>query len=248
MAMKILVINDDGITSEGIEILAEFAKTLGEVTVVAPLKEQSGKSHSIDYRNTIKIGKYDFLEGVDAYYVNSTPADCARFAVMGLKKDYDLVLTGINKGFNLGNDILYSGTASSAFEMVARGCKAIAFSTVYDTFSTAKKWLKPIYDYVVKNDLLSVCDVYNVNIPSEPIGIKITRKSGFYYKERFEIAENGEYFQTTDFEHFHGNDLSVDVDACMNGYVSITPMTIDRTNTEAFLKLVSLNDEKNRLE
>ncbi len=243
MAMRILIINDDGIKSEGIKILAEFAKNLGEVTLVAPLEEQSGKSHSIDYRNTIKIGKYDFMEGVDAYYVNSTPADCARFAVMGLKKDYDLVLTGINKGFNLGNDILYSGTASSAFEMVARGYKAIAFSTVYDSYETAKNWLKPVYDFVVKNDLLSVNDVYNVNIPLNPKGIKITRKAGFYYKERFEIAENGEYFQTTDFAPIHGNDLSVDVDACMNGYVSITPLTIDRTDLQAFSKLVKLNDE-----
>lgn len=242
MAMRILIINDDGIRSEGIRILAEFAKTLGEVTVVAPLNEQSGKSHSIDYRNTIKIGKYDFMEGVDAYYVDSTPADCARFAVMGLKKQYDLVLTGINKGFNLGNDILYSGTASSAFEMVARGYKAIAFSTVYSTYETAYKWLKPVYDFVIKHDLLSVNDVYNVNIPIDPKGIKITRKAGFYYKERFEIAENGEYLQTTDFVPIFGDDLSVDVDAVMHGYVSITPLTIDRTDRDAFLKLVGLND------
>lgn len=243
MAMKILITNDDGIEAEGIKVLASFAKTIGDVTVVAPLKEQSGKSQSIEYRNTIKIQKYDFMEGIEAYAVDSTPADCARFATLCLDTKFDLVLTGINRGYNLGNDILYSGTAAAAFEAVARGYKAIAFSTNYTTFDSARENLEWVFDYIMDNRLLDCNDVYNVNIPLAPKGIKITRKAGFYYKERFEIAENGEYYQTTDFVSHHGDDLSVDVDAVMHGYISITPLTVDRTELSVYKKLLPLNDK-----
>lgn len=242
MAMKILIVNDDGITCEGIKILAEFAKTLGQVTVVAPREEQSGKSQSVNFRNSIKIEKIDFLNDVETYVVDSTPTDCARYGLLGLGEKFDLVLSGINKGYNLGNDILYSGTAAAAFEAAARGCKAIAFSTVHNDYTAARENLSKIYDYIVGNKLLEYNDVYNVNIPLSPKGIKITRKTGFYYEERFVMEENGEYRQTTDFVPHHGDDLSIDVDAAMNGYISISPLTIDRTNLDAFKKLVTLNN------
>ncbi len=238
--MRILVINDDGIHSEGIKILAEFAKTLGEVTVVAPFNEQSGKSQSIDYHNTHKAEKFDFLDGVDAYYVDSTPADCARFAFLALDKVYDLVLTGINRGYNLGNDILYSGTAGAAFESYERGVKAIAFSTNFSTFESAKQSLPMIFDFIFKNKLLDKNGIYNVNIPLEPIGIKVTRKGGFYYTETYKKVENGEWFQSTDFVPTYTDDLQVDVNAVMNSYISITPMTTDRTEQNVFKELVNL--------
>lgn len=243
MAMKILIINDDGINCEGIKILAEFAKTLGEVTVVAPLKEQSGKSQSVNFRDTIKIEKFDFLEGTEAYVVDSTPADCARYGIVGLNRSYDLVLSGINKGYNLGNDILYSGTAAATFESNARGMKAIAFSTVHNDYTSAKENLKAVYDFITENNLLDYNGIYNVNIPLNPKGIKITRKTGFYYNELFIREENGEYRQTTDFVPNFGNDLSIDVDAVMNGYISVTPLTIDRTDLASFNKLKALNDK-----
>lgn len=241
MAMRILIINDDGINCEGIKILAEFAKTLGEVTVVAPKEEQSGKSQSVNFRSTIKIEKTDFLDGVEAYVVDSTPTDCARYGIVGLDKKFDLVLSGINKGYNLGNDILYSGTAAAAFESAARGVKAIAFSTVHNDYSSAKENLKKVYDYIIENKLLDYNDIYNVNIPLSPKGIKITRKTGFYYKELFILEENGEYRQTTDFIPSYYDDLSVDVNAAMNGYISITPLTVDRTDIPAFETLKKLN-------
>lgn len=243
MAMRILIINDDGIKSQGIKILTDFAKTLGEVTVVAPLVEQSGKSQSIEYREPYTIEKVDYDEGVTAYAVNSTPSDCARFAIFELGANFDLVLTGINKGFNLGNDVLYSGTAGSACECVARGLKAIAFSTVYSTFDSAKENLKRVYDYFLENKLLDKHDFYNVNIPLDPKDIKITRKSGFYYKERFDKMPDGKYLQTTDFASTYGNDMTLDVDATLNGHISITPLTVDRTDLKAFDLLKELNNK-----
>lgn len=243
MAMKILITNDDGIFSEGLKVLYDFAKTLGEVTVVAPLKEQSGKSQSVEFRNTITVQKMLYAYETEAYAVDSTPTDCVRFGITGLNKTYDLVLSGVNHGFNLGNDILYSGTAAAAFEASARGIKAIAFSTNHTTFDSAKENIKAVYDYIVNNDLLSVNSIYNVNIPLDPKGVKITRKAGFYYVERFDLCDNGEYQQTTDFVVHHGKDFSVDVDAVMHGYISITPMTVDRTEQNAFKKLLPLNDK-----
>lgn len=239
--MRILIVNDDGINCEGIKILAEFAKTLGEVTVVAPKEEQSGKSQSVNFRNSIKIEKIDYLEGVETYVVDSTPTDCARYGLLGLNKKFDLVLSGVNKGYNLGNDILYSGTAAAAFESSARGVKAIAFSTVHNDYSSAKENLKTVYDYIMSNGLLEKADIYNVNIPLSPKGIKITRKTGFYYHELFIKEENGEYRQTTDFVPHFTDDLSIDVNAAMNGYISVTPMTIDRTDLSAFEKLTELS-------
>ncbi len=84
--MKILIVNDDGIDCEGIRVSAEYAKTLGEVTLIAPKYQQSGKSHSIDIHNAIEIKKVDGIEGAECYTVDSSPADCVRFGIIGLER------------------------------------------------------------------------------------------------------------------------------------------------------------------
>ena len=93
--MRILLTNDDGIDAIGIRLVAEWAKTLGELTVVAPKVEQSGMSHAIDFTHPIEIKKVDFMEGVEAYSMASTPADCVRFGVLALNKKFDLILSGV---------------------------------------------------------------------------------------------------------------------------------------------------------
>ena len=104
--MRILVTNDDGITSPSLSHLAHWASRFGEVIVVAPKVEQSGKSQSIDFFNPVEIKRVDF-GGLEAWAMDSTPADCVRFGVLGLDREYDLVLSGINRGYNLGDDIAY---------------------------------------------------------------------------------------------------------------------------------------------
>ena len=95
--MRFLIVNDDGINAEGIKLLAKWAQQDGEVLVVAPKHEQSGKSHAIDFMNPIEIKRVEFLEGVEAWSMASTPADCVRFGIFGLHNKYDIVLSGINR-------------------------------------------------------------------------------------------------------------------------------------------------------
>ena len=106
--MKILLTNDDGIGAKGISVLANWAKRLGEVTVIAPKSEQSGKSHGINIHSEMEIKAVDFPGAARAFAVDSTPADCVRFALLGLGEKFDLVLSGINCGLNIGTDIVYS--------------------------------------------------------------------------------------------------------------------------------------------
>ena len=100
--MRILVTNDDGIRAPGIEILANWARKIGDVTVVAPKVEQSAKSHSINIHTAFEVKKVSWLDGIDCYSVDSSPSDCIRFAYNGLNMEFDLVLSGINRGFNVG--------------------------------------------------------------------------------------------------------------------------------------------------
>ena len=149
--MRILITNDDGVYSEGLRALVEFAKTIGEVIVVAPKSEQSAKSHAITLRKEIECKKVDLFQGVDAYYVDSSPADCVRFAYYGLKEKFDIVFSGINKGYNLGQDILYSGTVAATTEAASLNIKSIAFSTHHDSFETAIKNIERVYNYILEN-------------------------------------------------------------------------------------------------
>ena len=126
--MRILITNDDGIQAPCLLPLAQWATKFGEVTVVAPKVEQSAKSHGIEIRNAFEVKKVDFGPGITAYSVDSTPADCVRFAVLGLQVQFDLVLSGINKGLNLGLDIMYSGTVSAILEADALCVPGIALS------------------------------------------------------------------------------------------------------------------------
>ena len=184
--MRILVTNDDGINAEGIIGLATWAKKLGDVTVVAPKVEQSGKSHSITLRHAYEIVKVDFPGDLEAYSVDSTPADCVRFAYLGLKREFDLILSGINQGLNLGNDIAYSGTNGAVFEAMYHGARAIAISTDFGPNNTAFANLDRVYDVINKNNLFRFADIFNVNIPLEVSGIKITKQGGRTYHDHYE--------------------------------------------------------------
>ena len=136
--MKILITNDDGIFAPGIRALAKWAQTLGEVTVVAPKHEQSAKSHGINIIGEFEVKEVDFMPGVRAFSVDSTPADCIRYALIGLGETFDLVLSGINRGVNVGRDIVYSGTVAAIFEANCLGARAaIAMSTEFTSLERA---------------------------------------------------------------------------------------------------------------
>ncbi len=241
--MKILITNDDGINTLGIRLLAEWAKKLGEVTVVAPKVEQSGKSQAIEFVQPVEIKKVPFIDGVTAYSMASTPADCVRFASAGLHQTYDLVLSGINRGVNLGADIVYSGTVGAIFEASRLGMNAVALSAYPDGQEAASKYFDEVYEFIVKNKLLEKNRLFNVNIPHEAKGIRITYQGTEYFSDRF-IKMEGEdlYLQEGDqIPDAVPDDINRDTVALEAGYISITPLLTTRTNMSAFEEFKNLN-------
>ncbi len=235
--MRILLTNDDNIQSEGLLRLADWARKLGEVVIVAPKVEQSAKSHGINIRTPFYAAKVDTLPGIESYAVDSTPADCVRYAVAGLEKNFDLVISGINKGFNMGQDILYSGTVSAAFEANTYGIKAIALSTDPRSWDPGISALDRVWAYFQEHRLLEKGNLFNVNIPLEQKGFCITRQGGPYFRDTFFPIENDLVMQKGHMVYKLQEDLTLDTDATMNGYISVSPLTVDRTDYQA-LKLL----------
>ncbi len=238
--MRILITNDDGIFAEGIALLAEWAKTKGEVTVIAPKVEQSGKSHAIDFTRPIEIKKVELMDGVRAYSMDSTPADCIRFAVLGMKENYDLILSGINRGYNLGKDIVYSGTAGAIFEGGRLGIPGIAFSTDPTTLDGAKMHLEKAYSFIMDKHLLDESLLYNVNLPNAHGEIRITKQGGIYFKDEYKYLGDDMWEQTGYIIGDNEGDPELDTDSVRDGYVSITPLASGRTNTVAFEKIKNI--------
>ena len=149
--MKILITNDDSISSEVLLPLARWAKQFGEVTVVVPKYEQSGKSHCIELRKAFEVKQVPFEDpDIKVYTVDSTPADCVRFALEGMQTTFDFVISGINRGLNLGVDVLYSGTLGAVFEAATFGLPAVALSTKSGGFGEAMEALDEIKDFFAK--------------------------------------------------------------------------------------------------
>ena len=238
--MRILITNDDGIFAHGIRLLAEWARKLGEVTVVAPKSEQSGKSHAINFTEPMEIKRVELMEGVEAYSCDSTPADCVRFGIMGLGRTYDLVLSGINRGVNLGVDVIYSGTVAAIFEAAYWNHCALAISTYPDSQNEASEMLDAIYNYIKEKNLFASNPIYNVNIPTECRGIKITKQGSPYFNDGFKHLGGDMYIQTGErIDDEQPCDLTRDTVAIEQGYITLTPLTLNRTNFEAFETLTS---------
>lgn len=239
--MRILITNDDGYSAEGIRALALWAKKLGEVTVIAPKVEQSGKSHAIDFTRPIEIKEVDEIPGVRTVYVDSTPADCIRYAILGENQTYDLVLSGINRGVNMGVDLVYSGTCGAIFEAGRLGHHGIAFSTYVDTIPDAASQLDEIWSFIEKHNLLGENLLYNVNIPKESKGIKVTQQGSPYFSDAF-VRVDGDIFeqQGHKIEDVCPQDMTRDTVATEAGYTTITPLLTTRTNMEVFEKFKSL--------
>ena len=235
--MRILITNDDGISAAVLLGLTKWACKYGDVTVCAPLHEQSGKSQGIDIFHPIAVCKYDLLEGVEAYAVDSTPADCVRFGIIGLAQTYDLVISGVNRGYNIGQDIVYSGTVGAIYEAAIQGHKGLALSTAPDTLQGALEQLDYVFKFLERNNLFAQNALYNVNIPENPQGIRITRQGLARYSDEWVDMGNGTYQQVGQFIFENTNNLELDTDCVMNGYVSVTPLQSDRTNQTVFKKL-----------
>ena len=235
--MRILITNDDGADASQLPALIRACRAYGEVTAVVPRFEQSGKSHGIELHKAFLVEEKVLAPDVTVTTVDSTPADCIRYAMLGLKEKFDLVISGINKGWNIGSDQIYSGTVGAACEAVALDTPAIALSTSPEYYDQAVSHLPEIMDYVEKNDLLKIHNLYNINIPAQPKGFMITHQGGPYYSDNFKHVGNNMYLADGFCAYQNRNDLSLDTDAIMNGYISILPVTIDRTCIKVYEQL-----------
>ena len=232
--MRILLVNDDGIEAEGLRHLVNWAKTKGEVTVFAPTTQQSGKSQSIQIRGTFSMQKVDPFDGIEAYSVDSTPADCVRVAILGMKKQFDLVISGINNGPNLGADIRYSGTAGAAFEAAGLGVKTMAISAIFNSFDNAVKNLDRVYEEIQRRRMFDHADLLNVNFPKEGEEILVTKMGPAIYSDDFEFLEDGTVKPRLITLYDGTCDLTLDTDAVMTGHISISPLGADLTDRTAY--------------
>ncbi len=238
---RILITNDDGLESEGLRALCDFACTLGEVTVAAPKREQSAKSHSIDIHNRFEIVKTHYEGAEAAYCVDSTPADCVRFAFDALPP-FDLVLSGVNNGVNVGWDIAYSGTCGAVFEAYFFSTPAVAFSVFPSSFSAFREHGRDIWAFFEENNLLEKNLLWNVNIPDGAEDMRITRQGGPYYQDWFRTDDGRMYYEVGHSVYKPSPSSSgYDTDAVLRDRtISITPLDGGVTETGVYEELRKL--------
>ena len=247
--MIILVSNDDGIRSEGLQALTCAVEPLGEVYVVAPDREQSTVSHSLTLHRPLRVEEIAPRQ----YAVDGTPTDCVNLAVSGiLPARPGLVLSGINKGANLGDDITYSGTVSAAMEGTLLGIPSLAISLVarelFD-FTAAAAFAARLAEQVLAHPL-PANTLLNVNVPAIPrrqmTGFRITRQGKRRYGEAFveKIDPRGKkYYWIGGDELGFVEEPGTDFAAVQSGAISITPIHLDLTHYPSFEALKQLTME-----
>jgi len=249
---KILVTNDDGITSKGIFSLIEVAKEFGDVLVVAPDKPQSATGHSITIHHPLRLNKLVGFEGVEAYSCSGTPVDCVKLAIYEiLNGKPDLLLSGINHGENTSTNVLYSGTMSAAVEGAMENIPSIGLSlanfSVDADFSTSK-WAarKIIAKSLEKGIPEHTC--LNVNIPDILLddikGIRVCRQAHAFWADRFDKRNDQfgkTYFWLTGEFSNHDTHEDTDLTAMKNGFISVVPTHFDMTAYQVMDELKNWN-------
>lgn len=240
--MRILVTNDDGIYSPGIAALAKIASRFGEVLVVAPDVEQSSMGHAITHSRPLFYKKSPVtFEGIDAYRVNGTPADCVALGTH-MWSDIEVVLSGINMGLNLGNGMWHSGTLAAAKQATLLGLRGIALSTVAGKTEPDFDSLGPYVERTLSRLLeMKEAKLLNVNFPPEPRGIKWTRQSVQFYDGKIvpgmdPMGRKHYWFTVIPLEPAEEN---TDRWAIENDYVSVTPLRLDLTDESQLKDMIS---------
>ncbi len=238
ITMNILITNDDGITAKGIEIIAKKLQKSHNILVVAPDSQKSASSHSITLRSPLMVKK-EKIEGVEApcFSVSGTPVDCTKIAITTIAKEkIDIVVSGINDGFNLGTDVIYSGTVSAAVEGALNRTPAIALSCDgnEESYEIAADYAEKILNEIKSEDIGNT--VLNVNIPSinkEKIkGLKVCKIGERNYNNVYvevEKSDNHVVYKITGSPDDALQD-DTDVDMIKEGYVTVTPLHYDLTN------------------
>jgi len=251
--MNILVINDDGINATGISALVKTIKNEHNVVVVAPEVEQSGCGHSITIGQSLKLTRSEnpVYDGVEAYSLNGKPADCVKVAVDGLGHKYDLVLSGINRGENAGLDLLYSGTINSAMEGCISGLPSIALSQhigfgrergaeYLDLFESSAKIAAQIIKQIdVTTFIDHICSINFPDVKGNDIkGMRVCEQGIRNYEIEFDKTKDIEdrEFRWNVWDKFdtdYNYDNDTDWKWLMEGYITVTPLTWNRTDRKS---------------
>jgi len=238
----ILVTNDDGVQSDGIHALADAMKPLGDVVIVGPLQEASAIGHALTLRRPLRIEQI----GDGVYGVDGTPTDCVNLACeIILKRLPDLVVSGINKGWNLGDDITYSGTVSGALEAALLGCPGIAVSLrrtrgTFD-FGPSAQAAAMVAKMVLEKGI-PARTLLNVNVPTgTPKGVRVTtqakRNHVTQIDARTDPRGNAYYWIEEALDEYQPNSGKSDYETVMAGYTSVTPLQPDMTAYDAIASL-----------
>jgi 5'-nucleotidase len=244
---RILVTNDDGVRSDGIHALAEALRSLGDVTIVAPHVEASAIGHALTLRRPLRVERISD----DVYEVDGTPTDCVNIGITKvLHTPPDLIVSGINKGYNLGDDITYSGTVSGALEGALLGVPSVAVSLdrtsgVYD-FGPAASAAAAIARLALGGAIVPPTFL-SLNVPTgTPKGFRLTvqakRNHITIVDERSDPRGKAYYWIEEGENNWEPHDRS-DFQAVRDGFVSVTPLHPDLTDYEAFAKLEGLSLE-----
>ena len=243
--MRILVTNDDGLRSEGIHALARTLARLGDVTIVAPHLEASAIGHALTLRRPLRVQQL----GGEVYEVDGTPTDCVNIAIAKILDGRpDLVASGINRGYNLGDDVTYSGTVAGALEGALLGIPSIAVSLERTSgsfdFAPAAGAAAHVAEAVLRHGLPSRTFI-NINVPpGRPKGFRLTvlarRNHITVVDERIDPRGNAYYWIEEGQNSWESRDRS-DYQAVNEGYVSVTPLQPDLTDHAAFAALRELS-------
>ncbi|MBL8048417.1 MAG: 5'/3'-nucleotidase SurE [Chthonomonas sp.] len=256
--MKILITNDDGVHAKGIAVLARVAQRLGDVKIYAPDRERSACGHGMTLRDPLRVrqvnwervcGYWGEPSRAEAFEVNGIPVDCVNVGLTEGWPECDLVLSGINHGPNLGFDVTYSGTVAGAMEGAINNVRAISLSMALFVegqplhLDTAEIWLNEYLPRLVETKLPERTFL-NVNIPAiaapEIQGVKVVGMGQRVYEDRVELRSDPwgrPYYWQGGVVVMDAKAPDTDVHSVSQGYVSVTPITLDWTDRGAMAAL-----------
>ena len=255
--MRILLTNDDGVNATGLKVLESIARRFSDdIWVVAPTEEQSGAGHSLTLTQPVRLRRL----GERRFCVTGTPTDSVMMAIAHIMKETppDLVLSGVNRGANLGEDVTYSGTVSAAMEGALAGIPSIALSQSYakegmgDTvpFAAAEAWAERVLGPILADWPMEPRTLININFPALAAdavkGVRVTQQ-GLRDYGRLRIVQRTDprgydYFWFGLGPMLETPSHSTDLEAIADGYVSVTPLHLDLTHGPSLGRLVELYD------
>ncbi len=252
----ILITNDDGIYAEGIQILGQAlaeSEKMYRLSVIAPERERSAIGHAITMHKPLRVAKVNFLNKpfLEGLSVNGTPSDCVKLAVEAILDDMpDLVISGINRGSNLGTDVLYSGTVSAALEGLLLGIPSVAISLTGNGDSSSFNYAARLIKNIVPELLAGIIDastLININVPvdiKKIKGARVTKLGNRRYRNAFEKRTDPRgmhyYWLAGELVEDDPEDDDCDTKAVREGYISVTPIHFQLTDIKSMPALEML--------